>query len=79
MCVSSLAVILLTLLLSVDDWRWSIVLNGAPGVLMLLVLPLVPESPSWLVSKGRDEAAGKVRGVAHAHVDSCVGLACHAT
>lgn len=43
-----------------DDWRWSIVLNGVPGLVMLLCLPFVPESPNWLVSKGRDEAATKV-------------------
>jgi hypothetical protein len=27
---------------------------------MLLLLPFVPESPSWLISKGGDEAAAKV-------------------
>jgi hypothetical protein len=47
-----------------DDWRWSIVLNGSPGVLMLLLLPFVPESPSWLISKGGDEAATKVSSAA---------------
>lgn len=35
-------------------------MNGSSGVLMLLLLPFVPESPSWLISKGGDEAAAKV-------------------
>lgn len=31
---------------------------------MLLLLPFVPESPSWLISKGGDEAAAKVSNAA---------------
>jgi hypothetical protein len=35
-----------------DSWRWVMLLGASPFVLGLLVLALVPESPSWLKSRG---------------------------
>jgi len=36
-----------------DSWRWVMLLGASPFVLGLLVLVFVPESPSWLKSRGR--------------------------
>jgi len=35
-----------------DDWRWLFHLAAAPAVLGLLVLFFLPESPTWLASRG---------------------------
>ena len=34
-----------------DDWRWVMLVGASPFILGLLVLALVPESPSWLRSR----------------------------
>jgi MFS family permease len=40
---------------TVDDWRWVMLLGGAPIVFGLLVPFFVPESPRWLIQKeGRE-------------------------
>lgn len=38
-------------------WRIPIGLQLAPSGLMILLLPLIKESPRWLISKGRNEQA----------------------
>ena len=38
---------------TVDAWRWLFQLAAAPAILGLLVLFFLPESPSWLASRGR--------------------------
>lgn len=38
---------------SPDSWRWLFLFAGAPALLGVLVLALLPESPQWLASKGR--------------------------
>ena len=42
-----------------STWGWRIpsLLQGVPGVFQLCVIWFIPESPRWLVSKGRDEEA----------------------
>jgi MFS transporter, SHS family, sialic acid transporter len=35
-----------------ESWRWLFHLAGAPAVLGLIVLFMLPESPSWLASRG---------------------------
>jgi MFS family permease len=39
-----------------DSWRWLFYIAGAPALLGILVLLFLPESPTWLASRGR--AAG---------------------
>ena len=36
-----------------ESWRWLFYLAGAPALLGILVLILLPESPTWLASRGR--------------------------
>ena len=49
-------------LLDVGDhnWRWMLGVQTIPAALYLLLLLLVPESPRWLLLKGRDEQALQV-------------------
>lgn len=37
--------------ISPDSWRWLFYLAGAPAILGILVLTLLPESPAWLESR----------------------------
>jgi SP family arabinose:H+ symporter-like MFS transporter len=39
------------------NWRWMLGVQMLPATLYLLLLSLVPESPRWLLMKGRDEQA----------------------
>jgi MFS transporter, SP family, arabinose:H+ symporter len=39
------------------NWRWMLGVQVFPALLYLLLLSLIPESPRWLVIKGRDEEA----------------------
>ena len=41
-------------------WRWMYLAQAAPAAIFLLALFLIPESPRYLVMKGKDEAARKV-------------------
>ena len=51
-------------LLGVEGWRWLLVFGGLGAVFVLAVRTLLPESPRWLQSVGRDaEAWAVVRSV----------------
>lgn len=52
-----------------NDWSWRVpsLLQGIPAVLQVFLVFLMPESPRWLVSKGRDEQA--LRTLAYYHAD----------
>jgi SP family arabinose:H+ symporter-like MFS transporter len=39
------------------NWRWMLGVQVFPALLYLLLLSLIPESPRWLVIKGRNELA----------------------
>ena len=43
-----------------NNWRWMLGVQIFPALLYLLLLSLIPESPRWLVIKGRDQEALEV-------------------
>ncbi|KAF8634309.1 hypothetical protein AX17_004261 [Amanita inopinata Kibby_2008] len=51
-----------------SSWAWRIpsALQALPSVLQIFLIWFVPESPRWLVSKGREEEALKVLAYYHA-------------
>ncbi len=46
-----------TLLIDVHQWRWMLGLETLPAVLYFSFLFFVPESPRWLIMKGREQEA----------------------
>lgn len=46
-------------------WRIPSALQAAPSVLLLIFLPLMPESPRWLVDKGKADKARAILGRLH--------------
>ena len=46
--------------LGLDAWRWMYLMQAVPAAIFLLALLLIPESPRYLVSKGRDDKATSV-------------------
>lgn len=44
--------------LGTEDWRWKFGVSAAPAIIFLLLLLRIPNSPRWLVAKGR---AGEAR------------------
>jgi hypothetical protein len=51
-----------------STWAWRIpsLLQAAPSVLCMIILFFIPESPRWLISKGRNEEALEVLAIANA-------------
>jgi sugar porter (SP) family MFS transporter len=47
------------------SWRWMLGIQAVPATVFFLLLTLVPESPRWLVSKGREQSALRVLVAAH--------------
>jgi hypothetical protein len=54
-----------------SDWSWRApsALQGLPSVLQVFLIWFVPESPRWLVSKGRETQALKTLAYYHADGD----------
>ena len=46
--------------LGLQAWRWMYLMQALPAAIFLVALYFIPESPRYLVSKGRDEAALRV-------------------
>jgi len=44
----------------IEAWRWMYLMQAVPAVIFLVALFFIPESPRYLVSKGRDEKALQV-------------------
>lgn len=54
-----------TLGLGLTEWRWKIGVSALPALLFLVMLFRIPQSPRWLVEKGRlDEAQEVLRSIA---------------
>jgi MFS transporter, SP family, arabinose:H+ symporter len=51
--------------LGANSWRWMLGVQAAPATLYFVLLTLVPESPRWLLNKGRDAAARAALAVVH--------------
>lgn len=62
--------------LGADSWRWMLGVQMVPAATYFLLLTLVPESPRWLLSKGREQGAlaalAVVHGVSAAHRELAV-------
>ncbi|MHA6720085.1 sugar porter family MFS transporter [Sphingomonas sp. RS6] len=43
-----------------EAWRWMYLMQAIPAAVFLIALFFIPESPRYLVAKGRTEEAGKV-------------------
>ncbi len=44
----------------IEAWRWMYLMQAIPAAIFLVALIFIPESPRYLVSKGRDETAESV-------------------
>jgi sugar porter (SP) family MFS transporter len=51
--------------LGADSWRWMLGVQTVPAALYFLLLILVPESPRWLLSKGREDSARAALAAVH--------------
>ncbi|RQM04614.1 hypothetical protein DH86_00004081, partial [Scytalidium sp. 3C] len=54
-----------------SDWSWRVpcLLQALPSVCQLVFIWTVPESPRWLISKGRNAQAKKILAYVHAQGD----------
>ena len=46
----------------IEAWRWMYLMQAIPAAIFLIALFCIPESPRFLVSKGRNAEAGRVLG-----------------
>lgn len=53
------------------NWAWRLpsLMQAAPSLLQVGLVLLLPESPRWLVSRGKDEQAFKILAKYHANGD----------
>lgn len=45
-----------------DAWRWMLGIQALPAVLFFILAFFIPDSPRWLMKKGREEEAGRILG-----------------
>lgn len=62
-----------------DGWRWVLASGAVPGALLFLVRLGTPESPRWLVSKGRYDEADRVIRQVYGPAYSVAGMPCQAS
>jgi MFS family permease len=49
-------------------WRWLVAISSAPLLALMLLYPLLPESPYWLLATGRTpEVVALLQRIAHAN------------
>lgn len=51
-----------TLSIDTQTWRWMLGLEIVPAVLWLILVAFIPESPRWLIVKGRVDQARQILG-----------------
>src|SRR5882757_3426012 len=51
--------------LGASSWRWMLGVQAVPATLYFVLLTLVPESPRWLLSKGREVGARAALAAVH--------------
>jgi MFS transporter, SP family, arabinose:H+ symporter len=51
--------------LGMNSWRWMLGVQALPATLYFVLLTLVPESPRWLLSKGREASARLALAAVH--------------
>jgi MFS transporter, SP family, arabinose:H+ symporter len=51
--------------LGMNSWRWMLGVQAVPATLYFVLLILVPESPRWLLSKGREASARLALAAVH--------------
>jgi sugar porter (SP) family MFS transporter len=51
--------------LGMNSWRWMLGVQALPATLYFALLTLVPESPRWLLSKGREASARLALATVH--------------
>ena len=54
-----------------SSWAWRIpsAVQGVPSLVQIFLIPFAPESPRWLVARGRDEQALRTLAYYHANGD----------
>nr|AUN37766.1 D-xylose proton-symporter XylE [uncultured bacterium] len=63
----------------IEAWRWMYLMQAVPAAIFLLALAMIPESPRYLVSKGRNDKAESVltklygSGIARSKLDEIRG------
>lgn len=62
-----------------NSWAWRLpsLLQGLPSLLQVALVLFIPESPRWLVSKGREDEALRTLAYYHADGDKYVRLVFH--
>ncbi|XP_065892909.1 putative transporter svop-1 [Dysidea avara] len=58
--VNILALVVMTSIHGDNAWRWLLGFTAIPLLVMILLFPLIPESPRYLVFHGKEEKAKKV-------------------
>ena len=59
--------------LSLDGWRWVVIIGASGAIFIWWIRRAIPESPRWLEQQGRIEEADRVMGEIEQHVRSETG------
>ena len=54
---------LLTQILGTEEWRGMLGMEAIPAIIFFMIIFLIPESPRWLITKGKEESARKTFGL----------------
>lgn len=54
---------LLNQILGTEEWRGMLAAEALPAIVFFMIIFLIPESPRWLITKGREESARKTFGL----------------